>query len=96
MRSMSLRDMQIPKSEKKFLAPPSQILGTPLVGYKLTPRKNKIDYTCKLCIQNIDKNTVSPPNDIQTGSYEPLDLSCSSKIVKNGETSIEANETNKK
>ena len=31
MRSMSLRDMQIPKSEQKnFLAPPSQILGTPL------------------------------------------------------------------
>ena len=31
MRSMSLRDMQIPKSEeKKFLAPPFQILGTPL------------------------------------------------------------------
>ena len=65
------------------------------VGYKPTPRKNKVDYTCKLCIQNIDKNTVSPPNDIQTGSYEPLGLSCSSKIVKNGETSIKANETNK-
>ena len=31
MRSMSLRDMQIPKSEKKILGPPpSQILGTPL------------------------------------------------------------------
>ena len=31
MRSMSLRDMQIPKSEKKILAPPPcQILGTPL------------------------------------------------------------------
>ena len=31
MRSMSLCDMQIPKSgKKKFLAPPCQILGTPL------------------------------------------------------------------
>ena len=31
MRSMSLRDMQIPKSEKKISwPPPSQILGTPL------------------------------------------------------------------
>ena len=31
MRSMSLRDMQIPKSEKKnSWPPPSQILGTPL------------------------------------------------------------------
>ena len=30
MRSMSLCDMQISKSEKKFLAPPCQILGTPL------------------------------------------------------------------
>ena len=29
MRSMSLRDMQISKSQKKFLPPPSQILGTP-------------------------------------------------------------------
>ena len=34
MRSMSLRDMQISKSKKKkFLAPPSQILGTPLLVY---------------------------------------------------------------
>ena len=33
MHSMSFRDMQIPKSEKKnFLAPPSQILGTPLMN----------------------------------------------------------------
>ena len=32
MRSMSLRDMQISKSQKKFLAPPSQILGTPLIA----------------------------------------------------------------
>ena len=31
MRSMSLRDMQISKSEKKILAPPSQILATPLL-----------------------------------------------------------------
>ena len=32
MRSMSLRDMQIPKSEKKISwPPPSQILGTPLL-----------------------------------------------------------------
>ena len=32
MRSMSLRGMQIPKSEKKnSCPPPSQILGTPLV-----------------------------------------------------------------
>ena len=32
MRSMSLRDMQIPKSEEKNYCPPppSQILGTPL------------------------------------------------------------------
>ena len=31
MRSMSLRDMQIPNSEKKIIGPPpSQILGTPL------------------------------------------------------------------
>ena len=31
MRSMSLRDMQIPKSEKiNSWPPPSQILGTPL------------------------------------------------------------------
>ena len=31
MRSMSLRDMQISKSEKKILGPPPcQILGTPL------------------------------------------------------------------
>ena len=33
MRSMSLRDMQIQKSEKKILGPPpSQILGTPLLN----------------------------------------------------------------
>ena len=32
MRSMSLRDMQILKSEKKNLPPPCQILGTPLVN----------------------------------------------------------------
>ena len=31
MRSMSLRDMQSSKSEKKILGPPLQILGTPLV-----------------------------------------------------------------
>ena len=31
MRSMSLRDMQISKSEKKLLPPPCQILGTPLM-----------------------------------------------------------------
>ena len=30
MRSMSLRDMQISKPEKKILGPPSQILATPL------------------------------------------------------------------
>ena len=30
MRIMSLRDMQISKSEKKILGPPCQILGTPL------------------------------------------------------------------
>ena len=36
MRSMSLRDMQIPKSEKKnSWPPPSQILGTPLVRIAL-------------------------------------------------------------
>ena len=34
MRSMSLCDMQIPKSEKKISCPPppSQILGTPLIS----------------------------------------------------------------
>ena len=32
MRSMSRRDMQIFKSQKKILAPPSQILGTPLIS----------------------------------------------------------------
>ena len=30
MRTISLRDMQISKSQKKIIAPPSQILGTPL------------------------------------------------------------------
>ena len=40
MRSMSLRDMQIPKSEKKnSWPPPSQILGTPLISPPLHPRK---------------------------------------------------------
>ena len=38
MRSMSLRDMQISKSQKKILAPPPQILGTPL----RTKQGNKI------------------------------------------------------
>ena len=44
MRSMSLRDMQIPKSEeKKFLAPPFQILGTPLSVYeKLQATRAKV------------------------------------------------------
>ena len=32
MRSMSLRDMQISKSEKKIIGPYSQMLGTPLNG----------------------------------------------------------------
>ena len=42
MRSMSLRDMQIPKSKKKISwPPPSQILGTPLIVMKVsTSSKN--------------------------------------------------------
>ena len=48
MRSMPLRDMQIPKSEKKNSwppPPPSQILGTPLVIYTGRFIKNQQKYT---------------------------------------------------
>ena len=43
MRSMSLRDMQISKSEKKILGPPCQILGTPL-----TLHYYAIDVNCSI------------------------------------------------
>ena len=51
MRSMSLRDMQISKSEKNIFGPPCQILATPL--------------TCTYCLLSITMQKVKSKIELQ-------------------------------